>query len=71
MTTLGKKVENQDLIEEILEKMQEREDIGAKTGFEWVKGHTGAADGNSEADRLAVEGAKKAKLMNGGAVLRR
>lgn len=59
------------MIEEILEKMQEREDIGAKTGFEWVKGHTGAADGNSEADRLAVEGAKKAKLMNGGAVLRR
>jgi len=71
LTTLGKKVENQDLIEEILEKMQEREDIGAKTGFEWVKGHSGAADGNSQADRLAAEGARKAKAMNGGTVLRR
>lgn len=71
LTTLGKKVENQDLIEEILEKMQEREDIGAKTGFEWVKGHSGGTDGNSQADRLAVEGARKAKAMNGGPVLRR
>lgn len=61
MTTLGKKVENQDLIEEILEKIQEREDIGAKTGFEWVKGHAGV-DGNSHADKLAVEGAKKGRI---------
>ena len=69
MTTLGKKVENQDLIEEILEKIQEREDIGAQTGFEWVKAHTGMADGNSQgncqADRLAIEGARKAKVVGG------
>lgn len=63
-------MENQDLIEEILEKMQEREEIGAKTGFEWVRGHSGV-DGNSHADRLAVEGAKKARAMNGGTALRR
>lgn len=67
LTTLGKKVENQDLIEEILDKIQEREEIGTKTGFEWVKGHTGVLDGNSQADKLAVEGARKSKTNGNGA----
>lgn len=58
-TAVGKKVENQDLIEEILDKIQERDELGVKTGFEWVKGHTGNTDGNSHADKLAVEGARR------------
>ena len=64
-TTLGKPVENKDIIQEVLKMIQEREEIGARTEFEWVKGHTGERDGNSMADRLAVEGARKGKLMLG------
>lgn len=51
-------MENQDLIEKILEKVKEREEFGSRTRFEWVHGHTGNNDGNSQADKLAVEGAR-------------
>ncbi|PUU83997.1 ribonuclease H-like domain-containing protein [Tuber borchii] len=66
-TSLGKPVENQDLIIQTLEKLKERERYGSKTHFEWIQGHTGRNDGNShgnsQADRLAVEGARIAEAM--------
>ncbi|KAL8957516.1 MAG: hypothetical protein Q9193_005232 [Seirophora villosa] len=58
-TSAGKAVENRDLVENILAKIEERESLGTLTAFEWIKGHNNNA-GNVEADRLAVEGAKKA-----------
>lgn len=57
MTSDRKPVENKDLIEPILAKMEEREALKVKTLFEWVKGHNHHA-GNEEADRLAVNGAR-------------
>jgi ribonuclease HI len=58
MTSLGRPVENQDLVIQILEKLKEREEYGSKTSFEWVQAHTGLNIGNSQADKLANEGAK-------------
>ncbi|KAL8841790.1 MAG: hypothetical protein Q9170_000823 [Blastenia crenularia] len=55
-TSAGKAVENKDLVENILAKIEERESLGAQTAFEWIKGHANNP-GNVEADRLAVEGA--------------
>lgn len=54
----GKTVENKDLVENILAKIEERDSLRVQTSFEWIKGH---ADhfGNVEADKLAVEGARK------------
>lgn len=57
-TTGGEDVKNRDLVEGIRARMKEREDAGAETAFEWVKGHASNA-GNEAADRLAVAGAKK------------
>ncbi|KAI9789001.1 MAG: hypothetical protein M1833_002788 [Piccolia ochrophora] len=56
----GKAVENRDLIEDILRKMEERDTLGVSTKFEWVKGHS-TDQGNVEADRLAVAGARNAQ----------
>ena len=53
----GKPVENKDLIESILSRIDERTVLKVKTLFEWVKGHNKDA-GNEEADRLAVNGAR-------------
>jgi len=53
-------VENRDVIEEVLARIEEREVLGVGTHFEWLKGHDGTW-GNEEADRLAVEGARNAK----------
>lgn len=60
-TSLGLPVENRDLVEQIVKKIQERAQHGSHTDFEWVKGHTGAKDGNHYADQLAVEGAMKGR----------
>ncbi|KAI9792965.1 MAG: hypothetical protein M1816_001287 [Peltula sp. TS41687] len=57
----GKAVENRDLIETILETVELRNDIGAATNFQWLRGHANN-EGNVQADRLAVEGARKARL---------
>ncbi|KAF7544959.1 hypothetical protein G7046_g9671 [Stylonectria norvegica] len=56
-TATGEVVKNQDIIRNVLAKMEEREKGGAHTYYQWVKGH--AADrGNVAADGLAVKGAK-------------
>lgn len=55
----GKPVENKDLVEGVLLKIEQRRDMGTKTDFEWIKGHA-HNKGNVEADRLAVDGARKA-----------
>ena len=57
-TSAGKAVENKDLVENILAKIEERNSLRVQTLFEWIKGHVNQA-GNVEADRLAVEGARK------------
>jgi ribonuclease HI len=56
MTAKNKPVENKDLIMDIRQKIEERESLKSKTYFVWVKGHAND-EGNSAADRLAVEGA--------------
>ncbi|KAL4960168.1 uncharacterized protein BDV14DRAFT_183233 [Aspergillus stella-maris] len=59
MTSDKKQVENRDLVENILSKIEERTELKVKTLFEWVKGH--ATDpGNRAADQLAVNGAQQA-----------
>lgn len=58
LTADSKPVENRDLVELILVKIEERADMKVKTLFEWVKGHS-RDPGNEEADRLAVSGARK------------
>ena len=56
-TSSGKLVENKDLVESILAKIEERNGLLSLTQFEWIKGH--AKDpGNEAADRLAVDGAR-------------
>lgn len=59
-TSSKKAVENRDIVEEILARIEEREQVKVKTRFEWLKGHADS-EGNNEADRLAVEGANDAK----------
>lgn len=56
----GKAVENRDLIESILERVELRNALGAATNFQWLRGHANN-EGNVEADRLAVAGARKAR----------
>ena len=51
-------MENKDLVENILAKIEERNSLKVQTLFEWIKGHANQP-GNVEADRLAVEGARK------------
>ncbi len=57
-TSAGKVVENKDIIENILAKIEERDKLSVQTAFEWIKGHANHP-GNVEADKLAVEGARK------------
>ncbi|KAI5281880.1 hypothetical protein KEM52_003840, partial [Ascosphaera acerosa] len=54
----GKPVENKDLITAVIARIEERESLGSRTLFEWVKGHN-ADPGNEAADQLAVMGAKR------------
>lgn len=58
MTKDKKPVENRDLIESILVKIEERNGLNVKTLFEWIKGHN-QDPGNEAADRLAVNGAQQ------------
>ena len=51
-------VMNQDLIQAIRERIDERERLGTGTQFIWVKGHANDP-GNIAADHLAVAGARK------------
>jgi len=55
-TSVGGPVLNQDLVLLIRSLIDERTARGAKTDFEWVKGHSNDP-GNVAADRLAVYGA--------------
>ncbi|KAL8867227.1 MAG: hypothetical protein Q9174_005800 [Haloplaca sp. 1 TL-2023] len=57
-TAAGKAVENRDLVENVLSMIEERDALKVQTAFEWIKGHANHP-GNVEADRLAVEGARK------------
>ncbi|KAL2167447.1 hypothetical protein VTG60DRAFT_1198 [Thermothelomyces hinnuleus] len=57
MTRAGP-VKNQDLVQLVRDKLDEREAKGGRTQFIWVKGHD-TDQGNIAADRLAVEGAQK------------
>lgn len=54
----NKPVENKDLISSIIDKIEERDSLGSKTLFEWVKGHNNDP-GNEAADQLAVDGARR------------
>jgi len=56
-----KPVENRDLVEAILTRIEEREALGSRTKFQWLKGHDGDP-GNVAADELAVKGAEEAIL---------
>ncbi|KAI1614789.1 ribonuclease H-like domain-containing protein [Exophiala viscosa] len=56
----GKPVENKDLVVDIREKIEERDQFSKGTFFVWVKGHKDNV-GNIAADRLAVEGAMMAR----------
>ena len=56
-SSTGKAVENKDIIECVLTKIEERNRFRVRTDFEWIKGHSGP-NGNAEADKLAVAGAK-------------
>ena len=56
-TSAGKQVENKDLVENILTKIEERNSLQSQTEFEWIKGHA-KHPGNEAADRLAIEGAR-------------
>ena len=58
-TSKKKNVENKDLIESILTKIEERNLLRVKTTFEWVRGHNKNA-GNEAADGLASAGARNA-----------
>ncbi|KAI5300559.1 hypothetical protein KEM55_006606 [Ascosphaera atra] len=57
-TSGNKPVENKDLITTIIDKIEERDSLEAKTLFEWVRGHNNDP-GNEAADKLAVEGARR------------
>ena len=57
-TAAGKAVENKDIVENVLVKIEERNSLHVQTDFEWIKGHANHP-GNVEADKLAVDGARK------------
>ena len=59
-----KPVENKDLVQDIREKMEERDLLKRGTYFVWVKGHANDV-GNIAADRLAVQGAAMGRGVDG------
>ncbi|KKY25416.1 putative rnase h domain protein [Diplodia seriata] len=60
LTAAKKPVENKDLVEAIVARIEEREKLGTKTIFTWLKGHADDP-GNVAADQLAVQGARNAQ----------
>ncbi|KAF2145937.1 uncharacterized protein K452DRAFT_283228 [Aplosporella prunicola CBS 121167] len=58
-TSAKKPVENKDLVETIVARLEERDAAGVKTKFQWLKGHANDP-GNIAADALAVTGARNA-----------
>jgi ribonuclease HI len=60
MRAKNKPVENKDLIMDIRQKIDERDHLKSGTYFVWVKGHAND-EGNTAADKLAVEGAYMGK----------
>ena len=63
LNSRGKPVENRDLVQEVRERINERDGFDRQTLFVWVKGHS-TDQGNIEADRLAVEGARRSVLQS-------
>ncbi|KAI5306691.1 replication factor A protein 2 [Ascosphaera pollenicola] len=61
-TSDGRPVENKDIIQYILQKIEEREKLSASTRFEWVRGHN-RNKWNELADKLANDGVRKALAM--------
>lgn len=59
LTSGGKPVENRDLVEPVIARIRERERAGARTRFQWVKGHANDV-GNVAADGLARDGSREA-----------
>ncbi len=57
MNSKGKPVENKDIVMDAREQIEERDALGKGTYFVWVKGHAND-EGNIQADRLAVDGAR-------------
>ncbi|KAF2204342.1 ribonuclease H-like protein [Delitschia confertaspora ATCC 74209] len=57
-TASGKTVDNRDIIEPILERIDMRKLAKANTKFVWVRGHANDP-GNEAADKLAVAGAQR------------
>lgn len=62
MTSDGRPVENKDIIQSILTKIEERERLSASTRLEWVRGHN-RNKWNEQADKLANDGVRKAFAM--------
>jgi len=54
-------VENKDLIDTIVHKIDERKRLLVETKFQWLKGHANDP-GNVAADALAVSGAQNARV---------
>ncbi|EXJ93296.1 hypothetical protein A1O1_01688 [Capronia coronata CBS 617.96] len=63
----GKPVENKDLVVDIRDRIEERDELKKQTLFVWVKGHQDNA-GNIAADKLAVEGAAMGRGIKGAEV---
>ncbi|KAI9674857.1 MAG: hypothetical protein M1829_003597 [Trizodia sp. TS-e1964] len=68
-TAAGKAVENKDLVMSILDLMEARQKSGKKVDLHWLKGHANH-EGNVEADKLAVNGARKGRARGKSGVIR-
>jgi ribonuclease HI len=60
-----KPVENRDIIEDVIERIDERTAAKVLTKFSWLKGHANDP-GNVAADELAVKGAIEARANGSG-----
>lgn len=60
LTSAKKPVENKDVVEQILNRIDDRTAAGVVTEFKWLKGHANDP-GNVAADALAVNGAREAR----------